>query len=90
MRLAFFTSPTLAAKILGNGSAVTAPDTVPYCLWSAARHLDDYKEALVSTITGDGDCDTNAAIVGGIVALYVGMEGIPAEWRAARERFDFD
>ena len=90
MRLAFITSPTLAAKILGNGSAVTAPDTVPYCLWSAARHLDDYKEALVSTITGDGDCDTNAAIVGGIVALHVGMEGIPAEWRAARERFDFD
>jgi ADP-ribosylglycohydrolase len=90
LRLPFITSAALAGKVLGNGSAVTAPDTVPYCLWSAAKHLGDYKEALVSTITGDGDCDTNCAIVGGIVALYVGMEGIPADWRAARERFEFE
>jgi ADP-ribosylglycohydrolase len=76
--------------VLGNGSQVAAPDTVPYCVWSAAKHLDDYKEALVSTVTGDGDCDTNCAIVGGIVALYVGMPGIPADWRVARERFDFE
>lgn len=85
-----FTAPQIAARALGNGSAVTAPDTVPYCVWSAARHLDDYKEALVNTVTGDGDCDTNCAIVGGIVALYVGRDSIPADWREARERFDFE
>ena len=90
LRLPFFTSALLAAKVLGTGSQVTAPDTVPYCVWSAAKHLADYKEALVSTATGDGDCDTNCAIVGGIVALYVGKAGIPADWRAARERFDFE
>jgi ADP-ribosylglycohydrolase len=90
LKLPFFTVPQIAARVLGNGSAVTAPDTVPYAVWSAAKHLGDYREALVSTVTGDGDCDTNCAIVGGIVALYVGRQSIPAEWREARERFDFE
>ncbi|MEO8352257.1 MAG: ADP-ribosylglycohydrolase family protein [Chthoniobacteraceae bacterium] len=90
LKLPFFTAPQIAARVLGNGSAVTAPDTVPFCVWSAAKHLDDYKEALVSTVIADGDCDTNCAIVGGIVVLYAGRDSIPADWRDARERFDFE
>jgi len=90
LKLPFFTMPRVAARVLGNGSAVTAPDTVPYVIWSAAKHLSNYKEALVSTVEGDGDCDTNCAMVGGIVVLYAGRESIPAEWREARERFDFE
>jgi ADP-ribosylglycohydrolase len=89
-KLPFFTAPSIAARVLGNGSAVTAPDTVPYVLWSAAKHLDDFREALIDTVTGDGDCDTNCAMVGGIVALYAGGESIPEEWRDARERFDWE
>ncbi len=73
------------ARALGNGSLVTAPDTVPFCVWSAAHHLDNFKEALAQTIRVGGDCDTNAAIVGGIVALSAGRESIPAEWLKARE-----
>ncbi len=88
--LPFFTAPQVAARVLGNGSAVTAPDTVPYVLWSAAKHLDDFREALVSTVTGDGDCDTNCAMVGGIVALYAGWASVPEDWQAARERFDWE
>jgi ADP-ribosylglycohydrolase len=89
-KLPSFTDPRVAARVLGNGSAVTSPDTVPYVVWSAAKHLDDYREALVSTVTGDGDCDTNCAMVGGIVALYAGRESIPEDWQAARERFDWE
>ena len=90
LKLPFFTAPQIAARVLGNGSAVTAPDTVPYVVWSAAKHLGDYREALVDTVTGDGDCDTNCAMVGGIVVLYAGRESIPADWQAAREPFDFE
>jgi len=75
-----------AAKALGNGTLVTAPDTVPFCLWVAAHHLDTFVEALGKTISVGGDCDTNAAIVCGIVALSAGRESIPAEWLKARER----
>jgi ADP-ribosylglycohydrolase len=75
-----------AVKTLGNGSLVTAPDTVPFCVWITAHHSGDFKAALAKTISAGGDCDTNAAIVSGIVALSTGRESIPAEWFEARER----
>ena len=74
-----------AAKLLGNGSGIICQDTVPFCVWVAARHLDDYECALVNTIRAGGDIDTNAAIVGGIVALAAGAKGIPDDWLADRE-----
>jgi ADP-ribosylglycohydrolase len=73
------------AKALGNGTLVTAQDTVPFAVWCAANRLDNYAEAITLTISAGGDCDTNAAIVGGIVALSVGRERIPAEWRKEKE-----
>lgn len=74
------------ARALGNGSLVTAPDTVPFCIWMAAHRLHDFVGALGKTISVGGDCDTNAAIVGGIVAPSAGRESIPADWLKARER----
>lgn len=78
------------ARALGNGSLVTAPDTVPFTLWSAAHSLHDYPGAIKRTIVAGGDCDTNAAIVGGIVALSVGRDGIPLEWRQHKEPLPFN
>jgi ADP-ribosylglycohydrolase len=77
------------ARILGCGELVTAPDTVPFCVWVAAHHLDDYTLALAKTISVGGDCDTNAAIVGGIVALSTGRPGIPEDWLKTREPIKF-
>ena len=71
---------------LGNGSAVTAPDTVPFALWCAARHLNSYEEALWATVSGLGDRDTTCAIVGGIVVMSAGVGSIPAEWLQHREQ----
>ncbi len=73
------------ASMLGNGSMISAQDTVPYALWCAASHLDDYEAALWLTASGFGDIDTNCAIVGGIVACYVGAAGLPQEWLSRRE-----
>jgi|ERR1051326_1301285 ADP-ribosylglycohydrolase len=81
--------PEAIAKMLGRGDLVTAPDTVPFCVWAAAHHMDNFVDALALTISVGGDCDTNAAIVGGIVALSVGRQGIPAEWLKAREPIKF-
>jgi ADP-ribosylglycohydrolase len=79
-------SVRLAVAALGNGSRVSAQDTVPFALWCAAQRLDDFVEALWLTVSGLGDRDTTCAIVGGIVASHTGIEGVPADWRAARER----
>jgi ADP-ribosylglycohydrolase len=75
--------PRSVAKVLGNGSAVSAPDTVPFCVWAIAGNLDDYEQALWTTVTALGDRDTTCAIVGGVVALSA--PAIPANWLAARE-----
>ena len=48
-----------------------------------AERIADFDAAV--KYMGRGDCDTNAAIVGGIVALSVGREGIPPDWLLARE-----
>jgi ADP-ribosylglycohydrolase len=76
-----------AAGRLGNGSRITAPDTVPLAVWVADRYLDDYPEAVWAIISAGGDVDTNAAIVGGIVASAV-PDLVPAEWIANREPLD--
>jgi ADP-ribosylglycohydrolase len=74
-----------AATALGNGAQISAMDTVPFALWSAAAHIDDFEEALWCTADGLGDVDTTCAIVGGIVAMVVGREGLPTSWLHRRE-----
>jgi ADP-ribosylglycohydrolase len=78
-------SVTFAAVRLGNGVRVSAQDTVPFCLFCAGEFLSDYRETLWNTVGAMGDRDTTCAIVGGIVAAYVGAAGVPGEWLEARE-----
>jgi ADP-ribosylglycohydrolase len=77
-----------AVEMLGNGSLVLSWDTVPFALWCAARHLTSFEEAFWATVSGLGDRDTTCAMVGSIVALAVGREGVPEAWVAAREPLD--
>jgi ADP-ribosylglycohydrolase len=84
LALPFERTPAQAAALLGSGQKVTAQDTVPFALWCAARHLDNYPEALWATVSGLGDMDTTCAIVGSIVALCAPV-GIPSEWQDRTE-----
>ncbi|SER68862.1 ADP-ribosylglycohydrolase [Streptomyces sp. yr375] len=79
------TSVRHAASVLGSGRLISAPDTVPFALWSAAGHLDDLPEALWQTVGGWGDRDTTCAIAGGVVAARTGMGDIPPTWRESTE-----
>jgi ADP-ribosylglycohydrolase len=74
-----------AARLLGNGSQVTAQDTVPFVLSCAGERLTNYEEAIWLTASAGGDVDTMCAMVGGIVAMYSGIKGIPPEWLERRE-----
>ena len=81
-----FATPQEAAENLGSGHEIAAHDTVAFCLWCAARNLDDFEEAMWETVSGLGDRDTTCAIVGGIVGARVGTDGVPAQWRQSREK----
>ncbi len=84
-----FESPVAAARILGNGSGITCPDTVPFTVWAAAKHLGKFREAIAATASVGGDVDTNCAIVGGIVALSTGWEGLPKHWLQQMEALPY-
>lgn len=77
--------PAEAGEQLGTGLDVAAHDTVPFCLWVAARHLASYEDAIWIATSQAGDRDTIGAIVGGIVVLATGEDQIPVLWRAAAE-----
>jgi ADP-ribosylglycohydrolase len=77
--------PARVGEELGTGLDVAAHDTVPFCLWVAARHLDSYEEALWTATAQHGDRDTMGAIVGGIVVMAADDDAIPVLWRAATE-----
>lgn len=81
----FHLHPQMIASTVGCGTQVSAPDTVPFAVWCAARHLDDLTEALWATASAGGDVDTTCAVVGGIVAGRTGLVGVPGEWWKARE-----
>ncbi|WP_212005644.1 ADP-ribosylglycohydrolase family protein [Chitinophaga sp. HK235] len=75
-------------SVLGNGTGLTAQDTVPFALWCAAHHLDNFEEAIWTAVSGLGDRDTIAAIVGSIVVLYAPENTVPEEWTQRVEKFD--
>ncbi|WP_340377557.1 ADP-ribosylglycohydrolase family protein [Streptomyces sp. SS7] len=79
------TSVRHAASVLGTGTLLSAQDTVPFALWSAAGHLDDLTEALWQTVGGWGDRDTTCAMAAGVVAARTGTKGLPPAWREACE-----
>jgi ADP-ribosylglycohydrolase len=79
-------SAPVAAHELGNGSLVTARNTVPFTIWVAATALDDYPAASTTCIAADGDIDTTGAIVAAHTGTGAGRAGaVPRQWLTARE-----
>jgi ADP-ribosylglycohydrolase len=79
------TPSSKAAAVLGNGSYVSAADTVPFALWAAAGRLSSFPETFWTTVAGLGDRDTTCAIACSVSVAYTGLEGIPKSWRDSRE-----
>ena len=75
-------------SVLGNGTSLLAPDTVPFALWCAANHTNSYPDAIRTGISGLGDRDTIAAIIGSIVVMSAGSGSIPEQWKEQAEQFE--
>ena len=61
-------------------------------LWSARKAFlssPNYEEVVRNAILLGNDCDTTAAVAGGLAGLRGGMAGLPARWIAALPRHDF-
>lgn len=75
------------ARNFGNGSQVSALDTVPFCLWAAKDALlfSNFGNAMKQIESVGGDTDTNCAIVAGIIGNVVPP---PDDWIAATEKYN--
>jgi ADP-ribosylglycohydrolase len=82
-------APADVAEVIGDGSQILAFDTVPYAIWVAAHHGASFEGALFAARSGllghGADTDTICAIVGALVALHVGEDGLPPAWIARCE-----
>ncbi len=81
--------PLEAARELGAGQQILAQDTVPFSIWCALHSLDDFQEAMLCAVEPNGDCDTVAAITGGIITARIGKAGLPESWLKHREPLIF-
>ena len=72
------------AARLGRTDSVTGYvcQSVPVALFAWLRHRHDFRTAVTECIACGGDTDTTAAIAGALAGADVGVDGIPAEWRA--------
>jgi len=59
----------------GAGTVLVSLQNAFFCLLK-----EDFETALISTVSGGGDTDTNAAIAGALLGACHGREAIPARW----------
>jgi ADP-ribosylglycohydrolase len=62
------------------GCGFVATETAPYVIATFLRHPTDFRAGVLEAVNAGGDADTNASIVGALIGLNVGFDGIPQEW----------
>jgi ADP-ribosylglycohydrolase len=73
-------------SILGNGTNMTAQDTVPFVIWCCSNNLTDFESGLWKAVSILGDRDTICAMVGGILIMSSDERKVPTNWTNSVER----
>lgn len=76
-------APEAAAAALGTG--VRGDESVPFALYCFLRHAHDYRAAVECAALQGGDRDTLGTLAGAVSGAFLGLEAIPARWRARLE-----
>lgn len=77
-------SMELLVKTLGNGTGMTAQDTMPLVIWMLSRYRHDLEECLWNTVSALGDRDTTCAMAGGVSILCCEENTVP-DWAVTIE-----
>lgn len=75
-------SPACDWEVIENelGEGWVAEETLAIAIFCVARHIDDFREAIVSAVNHGGDSDSTGAVAGNIIGAILGMTGIPEEY----------
>ena len=76
--------PSEAADAIGRSVAVH--ESMPFAVYAFLRHPDSYEDCLLTAVLNGGDCDTLGAMACAVSGAYLGVEAVPAAWRAKLER----
>jgi ADP-ribosylglycohydrolase len=68
------------------GQGWTGEEAVALALYCALRYPNDYAACVRRGANTDGDSDSIACIAGGIMGARLGLDAIPADWRARCEK----
>lgn len=72
-----------AAQVLGLGNTIL--DSLPYALYCFLVHPHEFIECVLAAVLQGGDRDTNGALAGTLSGAFLGVDAIPASWRARLE-----
>ena len=75
-----------AIRSLGGGWV--GDEALAIAVYAALRYPDDLKAALRAAVNHGGDSDSPGAIAGNILGAWLGMPGIPEDWRSRIELAD--
>ncbi len=64
----------------GLGGGWVAEETLAIAVFSVIRHVDDFKECMISAVNHGGDSDSTGAVAGNIIGAIVGYDAIPQEF----------
>lgn len=79
-RLAEARTVTEPTKLATLGTGIAAHDSAVTALALLAVFPDDYPAAVSNAVCMGGDCDTIAAMAGGLVGARVGAQALPEIW----------
>ncbi len=64
-----------------------APDTAAVAIFAWLENRCDFRKAIEETVAAGGDTDTVGFVVGSLVGIDVGTEGMPVDWREGLRDF---
>lgn len=75
-------------NIVRLGEGWVGEETLAIAVYSVARHIDSFEEAIIAAVNHDGDSDSTGAVAGNIIGAIVGYDAIPDKFKKDLELHD--
>ena len=71
------------------GEGWVAEESFAIAVFCVARHIDNFKDCIVSAVNHGGDSDSTGAIAGNIIGTILGYESIPEQYKKDLQNLEF-
>ena len=84
-------SPGPDWKVIGQeiGEGLVAEESFAIAIFCVTRHIDNFKDCIVSAVNHGGDSDSTGAIAGNIIGVILGYESIPEQYKKDLQNLEF-